>query len=269
MLIVVLAVAITVVWSDVELVARFGPNMATEALGILLTVLFVRRFMEQAERSRRLRASIGALRKARRALQDLVETWTATLKGCLQQRERGQLTRAQQLLAPDTSELLMWCDPQIRRPGADHERWVAWMGHRLRGVQSALDQIVGTWGGTLDPDYVESLDALIEDQFLKGFANLTTDDTIEPQRWRVALNTARALRMAHFERLLRTIELHNKLAAEVASVRGRTAAPRSSTLGVELPPDYDLRIDTALDDGWWRSSPNVGSLRMARPEVGS
>jgi hypothetical protein len=157
----------------------------------------------------------------------------------------------------------MWCDPQARRP-ADGQRWVGWMGEHVRTAQTSLDQLIAAYGGTLDPEYVEAVDALIADPFLQGLRTLTLDETIEPQRWRVALNTARALRMAHFERLLRTIELHNRLAADVASVRGRAGAPRSSSLGVELPPDHDLRVDTSLDDGWWRSSPNVGSLRMAR-----
>lgn len=260
LLIVVLAVVVTLAWSDNLLVARFGPNLATEALGILLTVLFVRRFMEQAERSRRLRASIGALRKARRALQDLIDTWTATLKGCMQQRERGTFTRLQELISPDNSELLMWCDPQMRKAGSD-ERWVSWLAQHVRSVQATLDQIVGTYGGTLDPEYVEALDGIISDPFLRGLVDLTSDPLMEQQRWRVALNTVRALRMAHFERLLRTIELHNELAAEAAQVRGKTAAPVTSMLGVQLAPDHDLRIDTVLDEGWWKSQPAVGALR--------
>src|SRR5262245_55906171 len=77
---VVLLVAITMIWGDpahtrglpdsvVNFIDRFGPNLASESVGILLTVVFVRRFLEQHERSRRLRASVGALRKARRSLQ--------------------------------------------------------------------------------------------------------------------------------------------------------------------------------------------------------
>jgi hypothetical protein len=270
-LIVLLSVVVSILFLDVpegqrlrEVVERFGPNLATEALGILLTVVFVRRFLEQSERSRRLRASIGALRKARRALQDLVDTWTTTLKGCLQQRDPASYRNIRELLSPDSSDVLLWCDPFARRSGGENERWVAWAGKHVRAVQASLDQIVGTYGGTLDPEYVEALDNLIVDPFLRGFADLTLDEGIEPQRWRVALNTVRALRMAHFERLLTTIELHNRLAAEAAGVRGRAAAPRTSTLGVELAPDHDLRVDTILDDGWWRSAPGVGTLRMAR-----
>jgi hypothetical protein len=273
-LLVFFLVIITVIWGDpahprglhvsvVNFIDRFGPNLASESVGILLTVVFVRRFLEQHERSRRLRASVGALRKARRSLQDLVDTWAATMKGCMAQRERGQVLRVQELLAPDNSDLLLWCDPNARRPGGESDRWVSWAGKHVRAAQNSLDQIVGTYGGTLDPEYVEALDTLIADPFLKGFADLAAGELMEAPRWRVALNTVRALRMAHFERLLSTVRLHNQLAAETATVRGRVAAPRTSMLGVELAADHDLRVDTTLDEGWWRSSPNVGSLRLS------
>jgi hypothetical protein len=260
--IVVLATIVSVVWQENEFVNRFGPNFASESLGILLTVVFVRRFMEQAERSRRLRASVGALRKARRSLQDMVDIWTQTLKGCTEKRDPGAVTTIYQLLSADNSELLLWCDPLIRARGRDGERWVEWAGRQLRAAQDSLDQITATYGGTLDPEYIESLDALIADPFLKGFADLSRDAGMEAARWRVALNSVRALRMSHFERLLATIRLHNELTAEVAEVRGGTSAPRTSMLGVQLAPDHDLRIDIELDDSWWRSAPNVGSLRM-------
>jgi hypothetical protein len=179
-------------------------------------------------------------------------------------RERGELMSVQQLCSPDNSELLLWCDPTAQRQGSDNERWVRWVARRARDAQAQLDQVIGTYAGTLEPEYVEALDALTSDRFLRGFAELAAAD-VERQPWRVALNTVRALRMAHFDRLLRTIALHNRLAAEVAGVRGRAASPRTSTLGVELPADHDLRIDTAFDEGWWRSWPGIGALRMPDP----
>jgi hypothetical protein len=260
-LLIILATGASIIWRNVDLVSRFGPNMATESLGILLTVVFVRRFMEQGERSRRLRASVGALRKARRALYDLIDMWSATIKGCMTQREPGELTTLQQLCSPDHSELLLWLDATAPRATGRPERWLHWMHTRAIDARDQLDQIIGTYAGTLEPSYVEAIDALTSDPFLRGFVELTATD-LEPQRWRAALNAVRGLRMAHFERLLRTLELHNRLAADVAAVRGTAAAPRSSLLGVPLTPDHDLRIDTTLDDGWWRSAPFPGSLRV-------
>jgi hypothetical protein len=214
--------------------------------------------MEQAERLRRLRSSTGALRKSRRALYDLVDAWATTFKGCLAERRPGELTQIGELLTPDRSEVLLSCDPWSRRAGG--ERWLAHVANRIADAQTRLEQIVDAYGGMLDPEYIEALDALITDPFLHGFVDLSRAE-VDAQPWRLALNAVRGLRMSHFERLRETIVLHNRLALEVGRIRGNVALARTSVLGVKEAPDHDLRIDTALDEGWWRSMPHVASLR--------
>lgn len=259
LLIIVLATAASIVWGDTPLVGRFGPNLATESLGILLTVFFVRRFMEQAERARRLRASAGALRKSRVALQEMVGAWCATLKGCMPSSGTRTAT-AGTLIGLNSSEWLLSLDPGAAHPGRANERWLDDLAAQLRHAQESLDRIVGTYGGILDPEYVEAVDALVADPFLRGFLDLAGTNS-GVREWRVAMNAVRGLRAAHFERLLDLVALHNRLAAEVGRVRGRAAAPRSSLIGVELARDQDLIVDTSLDDGWWRTPPQPGSLR--------
>lgn len=261
-LIVIAAVVVSIVWKDVEQVDRFGPNMATEAVGILLTVVFVRRFLEQNERSRRLRASIGALRKARRALFELTDTWATLIKGALPQRP-VDIKDVRQLCSPDQSDALLWLDTSARMPGDASELWMAWAARRLRSAQMAFDVIIGTYGGVLDPEYVEALDAMVDDPFARLVEELA-DAGVDSHKWRVTLNTARAVRSTHFDRLLQTIKLHNQLSSEAATVRAKGIGPRSETLGVELPPDYDLRLETRLEDAWWKQRPNPGSLRTER-----
>jgi hypothetical protein len=262
-LIVIAAVIVTVVWGDdYREIDRFGPNMATEALGILLTVVFVRKFLEHNERSRRLRASIGALRKARRALFELTDTWATLIKGALPQRPT-EIKDIRQLCTPDQSDALLWLDTSARMPGENAELWMSWAARRLRSAQMAFDVIIGTYGGTLDPEYVEALDAMVDDPFAKLVEELA-DASVDSQKWRVTLNTARAVRSTHFDRLQQTIKLHNQLSAEAATVRAKGIGPRSETLGVELPPDYDLRLETRLEEAWWKQRPTPGSLRNER-----
>lgn len=59
--IVVLSATVSQLAPDHEVAQRFGPGLATEALGILLTLVFVQRFLERQDRVRRLRSSLGAL----------------------------------------------------------------------------------------------------------------------------------------------------------------------------------------------------------------
>jgi hypothetical protein len=256
------SVVVSLIWDDVPVIDRFGAGLATESLGILLTVVFVRRFLEQNERSRRLRASIGALRKARRALAELTDAWATLIKGALPARP-DTLPGLRELCTPDQSDVLLSLDTTARTPGEPSELWLAWTARRLRAAQSALDTIIGTYGGTLDPEYVEALDSIVDDPFTRLVEELA-DARIDTQKWRVSLNTARAVRFTHFDRLLQTIKLHNQLAAEAAVVRAKGIGPRSETLGVELSPDHDLRLETRLDESWWKRRPTPGSLRAGK-----
>jgi hypothetical protein len=259
----IVAVAVSFIWRRNETVNRFGPNMATEAVGILLTVVFVRRFLEQHERSRRLRASIGALRKARRALLELTDTWATLIKGAMSQRPSEGMRDLRELCSPDQSDALLYLDPGARMPGEAAELWLHWAGQRLHSAQAGFDAIIGTYGGTLDAEYVEALDSMVDDPFAKLVQELA-EARADAQKWRVTLNTARAVRSTHFDRLLQIIKLHNRLAREAAAVRAKGIGPRSESVGVELAPDYDLRLETAIEDGWWRSRPVAGSLRVSK-----
>ncbi len=75
------------------------------------------------------------------------------------------------------------------------------------------------------------------------------------------MNTGRALRETHFARLVAAVNLHNGLARDAAAVRTRRMAPRTGTIGMELPMDHDLRVDVEIQRRWWADQPALGSLR--------
>lgn len=260
--VVVAAVVVTIVYSDHPLVDRFGANFATEALGILVTLVFVHRFLEQQERARRLRGSIGALRKGNRALSRLVEPWAALIKGSRTEFPSGPPQTIDEIFASHMTEGLLDLDPRRDREdeGAG-ERWLRWATGHFEEAKQSLETIIASYGSVLDPAYVEAIDELVDDPFLRLIDDLSRDDTLGPKQWRLKLNLARAGREAHFERLQVAVALHNRLSAEAASVRSRRTAPRSGTIGVELPLDWDLRVQSPAEPSWWRSPPTPGSLR--------
>ncbi|MCI0433342.1 MAG: hypothetical protein L0271_06815, partial [Gemmatimonadetes bacterium] len=57
--------------------------------------------------------------------------------------------------------------------------------------------------------------------------------------------------------------LHNRIAADAATVRTRRRAPRSGSIGVTLALDADLRIDVRRDAGWWGQAPSPGALTQS------
>jgi hypothetical protein len=262
--IVVAAAAAAVIFPEQPVIDRFGANLATEALGILLTVVFVQRFLEYQDRARRLRASVGALRKGSRALDRFVTTWISVLKG-VHRPSRPAPATLSGLFADHVTEDLRYCNPFAERPLEDGEpeRWIDWAVHHFAGAQRSLGEIIVTYGASLDPGYVEVLDEIVDDPFLQVLGELSALPP-DARAWRIRLNTARALREAHFERLLRTIRLHNRLATEAAAVRTRSGAPRSVSLGVGLALDADLRVQSRIDESW-RLPPEPGALRAEGP----
>lgn len=260
---VVISATAAVLWPEVGWVQNFAPNLATDSFGILLTVLVVQRVLERQERARRLRGSVGALRKGARALTELVETWGVLIKGSLRRVPASPLLTVDELLAPHVSENLALCNPLIMRQSREEgtsERWVSWAAKRLASSRNALESLINAYASSLDPGYVELVDELVDDPFLPLVQELAADPSPDPRAWRARLNTARAQRAAHFDRLLAAVQLHNELAAEAARVRSRRTAPVTDMIGVELALDFDLRARERFDQKWWHAAPAPGSL---------
>ncbi len=260
--IVVLAVTAEVLYHQNELVDSFAPNVATESMGILLVVVFVQRYLERQERANRLRSSIGGLRKASRALQRLADAWGQLVKGTLPRVPETLPRDFTELFATHYTEELAHCDPWATRgtPGSDALSWVRWTAREAAEACALLNQIIIAYSGALDPAYVEAIDELVDDPFVGEFLALTASPC-DAKQWRIQMNTERALCESHFARLSAAVAQHNDLAREAASVRTRRTAPRTGTIGMELPLDHDLRVDVELSKRWWNAQPAVGALR--------
>lgn len=260
--IVVAATLASLVYPHVDVVDRFLPNLASEAFGILLTLVFVHRFLLQQDRARRLRASLGALRRAKRELSAMIETWGTLIKGSLRHPPDEPPARVEDLFAPGTTDTLLHVDP--RRPadagGAAARPCAVWAAERLTRARDGLRDIVEAYGGSLDPAYVEALDELGDDPFLQRVVELAQTDDHDARAWRLGMSFEGGPRETHFVRLLWALEAHNALASEAARIRSRRAAAHSA-LGTRLTADHDLRVSLDVDEGWWRGAPEPGSLR--------
>lgn len=259
---VILASVILSIISDHPWVERFAPGVATDSFGILLTLVFVHRFLERQERSRRLRGSIGALRRGSRALLDMVEAWAELVKGSLPRVPADPIHNYLDLFALHLVENVTYADPHCMRmhAGADPEAWVAWTARRAEAARESLNQIIVSYSASLDPSYVEAIDEIVDDGFLKMFAEMSAAG-MDARTWRVRMNAARAARETFFARLVSAIRLHNELARDAATVRSRRIAPRTGSVGMELPLDHDLRVELELPRRWWSLEPKAGSLR--------
>ncbi len=248
-------------WPDSAFGNRFAPNLATEAMSVLVTIAVVRRLLDRQERAQRLRGSVGALRRSGRALAGLVDTWARLVKASRPFAEPVPGT-CDDLLAPYRTEDLMFLDPSGQARGEDAP-FTEGAAERLAGCRGDLRDVIAVYSADLEPEYKEMLDAVTDDPFLDLVLELARRG-VGQREWRVAVNSVRGHREAHFARLLGAVQLHNRFAAEAARYRSRTAAPHSDVTGIVRPLDHDTRVDLELPRRWWREAPGAGSLDSRR-----
>ena len=229
----------------------FAADLATEVLGLIVTLVLVHRFLERQERALRLRGSLGALRRSGRALSAMVAAWTELVKGSLERAPEPRPTGLDELLAADLTAALAHVEA-----GAPAVRAAA---QRLAEARDTLRAVVSTYGSNLDPVYLGAIDDLTDDTFL----SLVTDaDGLAAPAW--AHGGLRSARAIHFERLLVAVDCHNGLARDAARLRDRRTAPRGDGYAATLPLDADLRVPDAVPAEWWSVAPRPASLRTVR-----
>jgi hypothetical protein len=251
------AVVVTIRYGDHPVVERFGPNVATEILGIIVTLAFVQRLLERQDRARKLRAAVGALRKGRVALDRLTTTWGELVKGGLDPRRTEYPRTVGQLFAPHYTEELALLDPAAG----------SWLSEAAREVEAArhiLHEAMLIYGPTLDPDYLEAIAEVVDDPFAALLVEIAEGPTPSAEEWRRRINQSRGHLQSHFVRLVHAAEVHNRLAREAARFRSRHLAPSTQLLGLRLDSDRDLMLDMDVPAGWWTVAPAVGSLRPLR-----
>lgn len=261
---VLVAAAVSQLMPDNEVVQRFGPNLATETLAILLTLLFVQRFIERQDRVRRLRGSLGAFRRGSRALLRILEAWGTLVKGGLKHPPRYPPDSFLDLLASHNTQAIAEIDPDLPCGPVPAIGWGAWAARELRAGRDTLREVVRVYGVTLDAEYVEVVDALVDDEFFDIFLALAEAAEDRADDWKVRIRQSAGAREAHFRRLIAAVEIHNQLAGEAGEIRDPRRLPQTQGVGVDLPPDYDLRVHHAISGSWWKSPPAPGSLRKDR-----
>lgn len=264
-LVLVATVLVAVLFRDNWAVEHFGPNLATELLGIIITVAFVQRLLQREERARKLRATVGALRKGRTALASQIEVWSRLVKGVLDPRQTEYPLNVEQLFASYYTEALAHLDPTLSAESSNGGTSLRAAVAQLTSAQKALRDIIFIYGGALDPDYLEAVDELADDAFVGLIVELASVESLTPQEWRIRINTSRGYREAFFIRLLHAIHVHNGLAVEAAKFRSHLLGPRAQYLSMRLRPDQDLTVETQLARGWWSEPPLLGSLRSGPP----
>lgn len=217
-------------------VQAVGQELSVEAVGLLVTVVVLQRLVDRRERRDRLLRSLAGIRQAGVALRGMADGWRGILEPGVARTGRAPRS-LYALFSRDTTAVLESQFVQLSGQGS-----MATFGE----PRARLRRVLETHGITLEPEYAEALEAVVDDPFWASFEQALG---VPPARFPAAMKSIRRRREVFFERLLRGVSAQNATAREVARARSRSNRPRSDFLGVPLAADFDLRVPLILDSG--------------------
>ena len=248
---IVAFLAIThLLWGDQPgLVRDFAPELATEVLGILITLVFVQRIIDRRAQEDRARASRGGVRRSEDPLRDLSDLWTEIVRGCLERLPARPPRTYLELFGPEWSAVIDDCDLTRVRFAWSEETWAESAARVISRARDQISGILDLYGVHLNAHFIEVLDEIRDDPFLAHVETLGEQlriarelfpDEIEPEDY--AINRTSAVRSDFIATLSQTIRLYNETA-----------------LG-------DVPI-SELPEGFWSPdrSPAPGTLRRGGP----
>lgn len=246
--IIVLVVTAHLLWGDqVALVRDYGPGVASEVLGILITLIFVQRILERRQQEERARASRGGVRRAEDPLRDLASLWAEIVKGCLEHLPARPPKTYQELFASEWSASVDHCDTtQVRYAWSD-ETWAESAARIIARARDQISAILDLYGVHLNAHFIEALDEVRDDPFLAHVETLGEQLRVgrelypdEIERDDFVLSRTAAVRGKFLRTLVRAINLYNE-----AGVGGAPIAelPEGLWSPEHAPRPGELRVD--------------------------
>lgn len=202
---------------SVQFVQDYAPSLATEALGIFLTLVLVQRILERRQEEDRSRASRGGVRRAESPLRDLAELWSELIKGTLPQAPARPPMTYQDLFASEWASAFDAAELATVRYSWSGETWAESAARTITGARRQISAILESYGVHLNTHLIEVLDDLRDDQFLDHVELLreqlisereTNPDDVPTVGYTLA-RVARA-RPKMFRTLLKAIRLYNE-----------------------------------------------------------
>lgn len=246
----ILMVAAYALWGeDVAFVSDFGPGIASEVLGIIITLIFVQRILERRQQEERARASRGGVRRAEDPLRDLATLWAEIVKGCLEHLPARPPPTYQDLFASEWSAAVDYCDLTRVRYSWSDETWAESAARIISRARDQISAILDLYGVHLNAHLIEVLDEVRDDPFLAHVETLGEQIRVgrelypeEIESADFVLSRTAAVRGKFLRTLVRAIDMYNEAGAGDAPI-------------ADLP------------EGLWSPghAPRVGDLRADHP----
>ena len=207
------------------LVRDVAPGLATEVLGILITLVFVQRIIDRRTLDERARASRGGVRRAEDPLRDLSDLWTEIIRGSLERLPAHPPTTYTDLLAPEWSAAIDHCDLTKVRYTWSEETWAESAARVIARARDQISGILDLYGVHLSAHFIEILDEIRDDPFLSHVETLGEQlrvgrelfpDEIDAEDY--AITRTSAVRGKFIRTLVQAIQLYNEAAIDEAPI---------------------------------------------------
>jgi hypothetical protein len=172
----VLILSVTVLYvalgGSVEFVKDYAPGLATEALGILLTLVLVQRILERRQEEDRARASRGGVRRSESPLRDLAELWAELIKASLPAAPARPPMTFEDLLSSEWTSAVDDSDLSRVRYAWSGETWAESAARTIARARRQISAILESYGVHLNTHLIEALDDLRDDELLTQIESL-------------------------------------------------------------------------------------------------
>ena len=247
MIVALVSVAHLIWGQETGFVRDFAPGLATEVLGILLTLVFVHRILDRRAMDERARASRGGVRRAEDPLRDLSDLWTEIVRGCLERLPSHPPRTYEELFASEWSTVIDHCDLTHVRYAWSDETWAESAARVIARARDQISGILDLYGVHLNAHFIEVLDEIRDDPFLSHVETLGEQlrvgrelfpDEIEPEDYSISRTSA--VRGKFLRTLIQATRLYNDTALGDAPI---TALPEEFWNPERSPAPGTLRFE--------------------------
>ncbi|MDD3653912.1 MAG: hypothetical protein PHO01_06985 [Desulfotomaculaceae bacterium] len=226
-------------YSGAEWLKEFSMNVATEVLGIIITVFVIDYLIDKKEEDERYKRQAVAIKRMRVPLIHHIHTLFNIFKASIEKEPDKKYNTLSDLFDDFYFEQIQYLDFSMEAPILPKTNWVNYLYNEFTRFADELKKVLDTYSLFLDSEIIELLDCISNSNFLNYVCKIRNIHQIDAQldfkRKYLMLNGTADLCKEHIEILMKLIDFCNKSLSEADRIqyneylwRAETASETSS-----------------------------------------
>lgn len=185
--------------------ATIFPNLATEILGIIITVAFVGRILQKREEINRQTRARGAYRRIKQATESMLEKFGWATLGVQPKAPPKLIESIEELLDDNLVQELKFLEPEREEVGLK-------LAAACQQFHDSTERVVDNYAEYFPPEYVFALHVLQSNAFFPIIKAMFGEGSAKPsEHYRRSDVVFSARNMEFFKLLLDFVAVHNKI----------------------------------------------------------